>query len=164
MYDIIKYPNLILKEQMPEFNFSNPILDPIELEKNIIETMFSYKGIGLAANQIGLRTRVFAMGTADGPELTRAYFNPSVLKQSEETADEQEGCLSFPGIFLKVKRPERILCKWQNSNGEWQTGEFAGYGCKCFLHELDHLDGVVFKEKVSRLKWDLATKKLKRKK
>lgn len=161
MYNIIKHPNRILEERMPEFEFNNPIVDPKELEQKLIETMFAYKAIGLAANQVGLKTRVFVMGTVDGPELTRAYFNPSVLDMYEETYDEIEGCLSFPGIYVKIKRPVKISCRWQDSSGEWQEGEFAGYGSKCFLHELDHLDGIVYKEKVSRLKWDLAVKKSK---
>lgn len=161
MYTILTYPNPLLSKEMPKFDFANPIIDPIELEKNLIETMFANRGIGLAANQVGIETRVFVMGTVDGPELTHAYFNPSILNTSEELIDEMEGCLSFPNVFVKVKRPSQIMCSWQNSKGEWQVGEFVGYGCKCFLHELDHLDGITFKSKVSRLKWDLAIRKTK---
>lgn len=163
MYTIIQYPDPILKEKMPNFDFTNPILDPIELEKNLIETMFAHNGIGLSANQVGIKTRVFVMGTKNGPELTKAYFNPEVIKPSDEEENLLEGCLSFPNIFVKVKRPKNIRCIWQNSKGEVEQGEFVGYGCKCFLHELDHLNGVVFKEKVGRLKWDLSIKKSKRK-
>lgn len=163
MYEIIHYPNIILQEKMPIFNFENPIIDPIELEKNLIETMFNHNGIGLAANQVGIKARVFVMGTKEGPEITKAYFNPIVVHDSESTDNLYEGCLSFPNMFVKVKRPKFIQCIWQNSKGQVEEGEFTGYGCKCFLHELDHLDGIVFKEKVSRLKWDLALKKSKRK-
>ncbi|NBP02006.1 MAG: peptide deformylase [Proteobacteria bacterium] len=164
MLNIVHYPDPILAEKMPNFDFAHPIMDPEELEKVLIETMFKNNGIGLSANQVGIRTRVFVMGTKHGPELTRAYFNPQVLNNEEDYADLPEGCLSFPNIFVKVKRPLKITCSWQNTKGEFQIGDFQGYGCKCFLHELDHLDGFVFKDKVSRLKWDLAIKKAKRKK
>lgn len=163
MLEIVHYPNPILSERMPKFDFENPIMNPIELEKQMIEFMFSNNGIGLAANQVGIKTRVFVMGTKDGPEFTKAYFNPAVIETSEDTANLAEGCLSFPNIFVKVKRPVKISCTWQDSTGKFKMGDFIGYGCKCFLHELDHLDGIVFKDKVGKIKWNFAMKRLKRK-
>jgi peptide deformylase len=75
----------------------------------------------------------------------------------------EEGCLSFPGIFVNIKRPRAIKARWQNSKGEFVEGEFTGYDCKCFLHELDHLEGIVFQDRVSPLKWAMGVKKSKRK-
>lgn len=159
---IVKFPDIILRERMPEFDFSNPPCDPVQLEKEMIELMFKEDGIGLAANQAGIRARMFVMGHRDYPESAQAFFNPMVVAHVDDIEDLEEGCLSFPGIFVKIKRPKKILARWQNSKGEWQESEFDGYNCKCFLHELDHLEGIVFQDRVSTLKWSLAVKKSKR--
>ena len=164
MLNIVKFPNPILRERIPEFDFSNPSHDPIQLEKDMIETMLSLDGIGLAANQIGIKARVFTMGHRGNPDEAQAFFNPMVAATVNEVEDLEEGCLSFPGIYVTIKRPKKILARWQNSKGEWQESEFDGYNCKCFLHELDHLEGIVFQDRVSTLKWAMAAKKSKKRK
>jgi peptide deformylase len=159
MLEIKRYPDPILFDRMPEFNFLDPILDPKQLEKEMIETMFQNNGIGLSANQVGIRTRVFVMGSREEPHLAQAFFNPLIVSWTDSIEDMPEGCLSFPKIFVKIKRPTAIKAKWQNSSGEWMEGEFQNYNCKCFLHELDHLEGITFRDRVSALKWSLAVKK-----
>ena len=125
--------------------------------------MYEHDGIGLAANQAGIRARVFVMGHKDRPDAGMAFFNPEVIENTDDIEDLEEGCLSFPGIFVKIKRPRAIKARWQNPKGELMEAEFTGYECKCFLHELDHLEGIVFKDRVSSLKWSMSSKKLKRK-
>jgi peptide deformylase len=164
MLKIVKFPNEILRQQVEDFDFENCILDPEKLEAELIETMFAYDGIGLAAPQVGITVRVFVMGHRDNPEMAQAFFNPIVVKTVDEVEDLEEGCLSFPGVYVNIKRPKKILARWQNSLGEWQESEFDGYNCKCFLHELDHLEGVVFQDRVSTLKWAMAVKKSKKRK
>ena len=159
MLNIIKFPNDILRERMPEFDFSNPISDPKQLEQDMLETMYAYDGLGLSANQVGIRARVFTMGHKDFKESAQAFFNPVIVANTDNIVDMEEGCLSFPGVYVKIKRPSAIKAKWQNSSGEWEEGEFSGYECKVFLHEYDHLEGVVFKDRVSTLKWALGVKK-----
>lgn len=159
---INKYPDPILRERLPEFDFSNPLVDPKILEKDMIATMLEHNGIGLSANQVGLRTRVFVMGHKSDPDSARAFFNPEVVANVDQLDDLVEGCLSFPDIYVNIKRPRKIKARWQNSTGEWEEGEFEGYACKCFLHELDHLEGIVFQDRVSSLKWALAVKKSKK--
>ena len=161
--NILRFPDPILRERMPEFDFSNPSTDPVQLEKDMLETMFRYDGIGLAANQVGIKARMFVMGHRDNPEGGTAFFNPIVVANTEGMDDLEEGCLSFPGIFVKIKRPKAIKAQWQNAKGEVVEGTFEGYECKCFLHELDHLEGIVFQDRVSPLKWALGVKKSKRK-
>lgn len=159
--NIVKFPDQILRERIPEFDFENPSTDPKQLEKEMIETMFANDGMGLAANQVGIRARVFVMGHKNFPENAQAFFNPIVVANTDDINDLEEACLSFPGIYVNIKRPRAIKARWQNSLGEWEESEFSGYDCKCFLHELDHLEGIVFQDRVSTLKWALAVKKSK---
>jgi peptide deformylase len=164
MMKIIKFPDTILREKMPGFDFSNPVQDPIQLEKDLIDCMLAHNGMGLSANQVGIRTRVFVMGHTTHPEKAQAFFNPEIIKTVDEIEDLEEGCLSFPGIYVNIKRPKKIQARWQNSAGEWEEGVLQGYDCKCFLHELDHLEGIVFQDRVSEIKWALAVKKNKKNK
>jgi peptide deformylase len=161
MLKILYYPAPILREKIPEFDFQNPTEDPVQLEKDMLETMYRNNGIGLSANQVGKRIRMFVMGNSLAPEEGRAFFNPMVVAHTDDLDDLPEGCLSFPEIFVKVKRPKKIKARWQNSRGEWQEGEFTDYACKCFLHELDHLEGITFQDRVSELRWNLAKNKRK---
>jgi peptide deformylase len=162
--NILKYPNKILQERIPEFDFNNTEFDPISLEKEMLGLMLRNNGIGLAANQVGLKVRMFVMGDAENPQQAQAFYNPMVVEHLDQIIELEEGCLSFPGVYVKVKRPTKILARWQNSKGEWQQGELSGYDCVCFLHELDHLEGIIFKDRVSSLKWALAVKKSKKRK
>ena len=164
MLKLITYPNPILTEKMPEFDFANPVMDPVELEKELIETMFAHNGIGLSANQAGIRTRVFAMGHIDIPDQAKAFFNPEIVANVDQLSDYEEGCLSFPNIYVKLKRPASIKVKYQNSKGEEQFAILEGIECRCFLHEFDHLEGITFQDRASTLKWALAVKKSQKRK
>jgi len=161
MLKLVTFPNTILAERMPDFDFENPVMDPKELEKQMIEFMFANSGLGLAANQIGIRTRVFTMGHSQDPESAQAFFNPIIENISEELYDVEEGCLSFPGIFVKIKRPRKIQVTYQTSSGETKTEILEDYNAKCFLHEYDHLEGITYKDRTSALKWAMAIKKSK---
>lgn len=164
MLKIIKFPDDILRERMPEFDFDNPPMDPVQLEKDLLETMYASDAVGLAANQVGIKTRVFVMGHRSLPDNGQAFFNPVIEATVSDLDEFEEGCLSFPGVFIPVKRPKRIKAKWQNSAGELQEAELSGYECVAFLHEFDHLEGIVFKDRVSTLKWALGVKKSQSKK
>ena len=161
MFEIVKFPHPILRSQMPMFDFEHPIMDPKELEKRMIDTMISNRGLGLSANQCGVETSVFVMGHPQMPENATAFFNPKIVANTDDIKDLEEGCLSFPGIYVNIKRPTAIKAQWQDSNGKLCESEFSGYECKCFLHEYDHLQGIVFSDRVSQLKWAMAIKKLK---
>ena len=136
------------------------------LELTMIDFMSKNKGIGLAANQIGLTKRVFVMGSnnIEGFPLPFAVFNPKILESSQELSLDQEGCLSYPNLWLNIKRPEMIVVEYQTSKGDTITAEMNGLISRCFQHELDHLDGVCFVDKVSKLKLQLAMKKLRKNK
>jgi peptide deformylase len=134
------------------------------LEKDMCEFMIASNGIGLAANQIGIAKRVFVMGSNNilGFPTPFAVFNPKIIEASTEMILDQEGCLSYPGLFLTVKRPSWIIAEYQNSCGDTIEAKFEGYLAKCFQHELDHLDGICFVDKVSQMKLNLAMKKLRK--
>lgn len=156
---IVTYPHDILINEMPDFHFDNPVMDAKELEKTLIETMLANGGIGLSANQIGIHTKVFSMGHSGDRASATAFFNPQIISASTELNDMVEGCLSFPNIFVKIKRPTSIHAKWQNSNGEWEEATMDGYNAKCFCHEYDHLHGIAMSDRISNLKWQFAVKK-----
>ena len=154
---LIKYPNEILAREVKDVDLENPGFDPKELKTEMVKFMIDSNGIGLAANQIGLDAKVFVMG--DSEENSTMCINPTVLQYTEDTQDDIEGCLSFPNIFVKIKRPKEILAEWYDENLEKQTVKIEGYSAKCYLHELDHLLGITFKDRASNLKWNMASKK-----
>ena len=123
--------------------------------------MVHSNGIGLAANQIGITKRFFAIGSESFDKIQKPVimWNPSIVRASEEKTLNVEGCLSFPGLFVKVLRPERVTVRWQNLKGETLMQHLDGYEAKCFQHELDHLDGITFDQRVSKMRWDMAKKK-----
>ena len=161
MLTLVKHPNEILDKYVPEFDFDNsPVPAPL-LELQMLELMVSENGIGLAANQIGLDARVFTMKTQLLEDVIApfAVFNPEVISVSEEMEADYEGCLSFPNLFFKVNRPKAIVVKFLDRHKKECIIELSGIDARCFLHELDHLNGICFIDRVSKLKLDLAIKK-----
>ena len=154
---LLYYPNVWLEKEVKSVDLENPGFDPKELHKQMIDVMLSSKGIGLSANQIGLDAKVFVMG--DKPDNTNICINPTVLEYTEDTVLDLEGCLSFPHIYVKIKGPKEILAEFYDENLEKQVVKIDGYSAKCYLHELDHLLGITMKDRVSKLKWDMAVKK-----
>ena len=127
----------------------------------MVRAMIDANGMGLAANQIGITKRFFAIGhnTFDTFKKNAIIWNPLIKKQSEEKVFDVEGCLSFPGIFVKVERPKQIEVQYETTQGETKTARLDGMESKCFQHELDHLEGITFNKRVSKLRWDMAKKK-----
>jgi len=128
----------ILKTKLEPFNFYTPPCDPIKLAKDLTETMISNHGLGLAANQVGLPYRVFVLTG----EQVYACFNPRIVDISSEMVYINEGCLSYPGMVVKIKRPRAIKVRFTMPNGETTTTKFDGLTSRCFQHELDHLNGI----------------------
>jgi peptide deformylase len=149
-------PDPILKQQAIDWDFETD-QDAEQIESEMISLMKTFKGIGLAANQVGLLRRVFTIQLKDREPF--AMFNPKVTSQSSTIQDTEEGCLSFPDLWLGVKRPQSIEAEYLDKTGKQCTITLTGTDARCFLHELDHLDGIVFTEKVSQMKLMLARKK-----
>lgn len=155
--NLVYYPNPILDKALTEVNVEDPGFDPVKLKKDMIDLMVKSKGLGLSACQVGLNYKLFVMG--ESHKTSMMVINPEIIEVSEETVNEFEGCLSFPGIFVNISRPVSVSARWLDENFESHEGTIEGYGARCFLHEYEHLNGVVYKSKVSRLKWDRAFKK-----
>lgn len=132
------HPTLL--QEVEDFDFANPPVDPIELANNLIETMKHHKGLGLAANQCGLPYRCFALWSAE----PLVIFNPRIIDQTGEFIELDEGCLTYPNLFIKIKRPKAIKVRFQDAFGETHTEKFIGMTARGFLHEMDHLDGIVY--------------------
>lgn len=177
LLSVLKFPEPILKQMAkPIDKFDSKLKN---IAKNMLFTMYKAPGIGLAAPQIGHSIRMFVIDTqfdrervtsADGTERTDySNFNPLVLINPEILESEgeqvcQEGCLSFPGVFEDVKRSEKIIVQYQNLSGELVKLEAHGMQAICIQHELDHLNGIVFIERLSQLKKTLLLKKFSKKK
>jgi peptide deformylase len=145
----------ILKQEVAPFDFSNPPVDPLDLVTDLSETMLENNGIGLSANQCGLPYRVFVML---GQELIPC-FNPRIVDMSQETIVMEEGCLTYPDLFVKVKRPRRIKVRYAEPNGNIVTKTFDGMTARVFQHELDHLDGINYQQRANRYHLEQARKK-----
>jgi peptide deformylase len=134
------------------------------LMDDMLETMYAAPGIGLAAIQVGQPVRVIVMDLArEGEEpQPRHFVNPQILWASEETAPFEEGCLSVPEIFDEVERPARVKLRYLNYQGETIEEDAEGLYAVCIQHEMDHLNGVLFIDHLSRLKRDRAVAKVKK--
>ncbi len=155
---LVKSDDNILRTQCDEFDFNNPPFDPVEFSKEMVKFMYDNNGIGLAANQVGVGYRIFAMR---GQPENFVCFNPRIVQYSNETVVLEEGCLSYPGLIVKVKRPQHIRCRFQTPNGDTLTKQFTGITARVFQHEIDHLDGVIFYNKANRVHRDQALRRWK---
>lgn len=148
-----------LTEKCEDFDFNDPPFDPIEFAQNLVKFMYENNGLGLAANQVGVPYRIFAM--RGSPENFVCY-NPKIVQNSEQTISLEEGCLSYPGLLVKVKRPEFVRVRFTNPNGDTITKQFIGMSARVFQHEYDHLEGIRFFDKANKFHRDRAMRKWKR--
>lgn len=165
---LILAPDSFLEIQVREFDYSK--YNPATMSFDMIKLMNDQGGLGLAANQVGINSQIFVMK----PVLNKTdvnwlgsvtVINPKIVAVSEETFTEVEGCLSYPGIFLKVNRPRKIAVEYdmltQNGDTVIHVGQtYEDIDARIFLHEYDHLFGIQFIDRVSNLKKQMSLKKL----
>jgi len=156
MMKLIHEPDPILKQKAEPWDFKNHINAAV-VEQEMLSIMKTNNGIGLAANQVGLLRRIFVLQLQDGRKI--GCFNPYILIGDNDLIHDQEGCLSFPNLWLKVKRHNKITAAYLDNTGKQCIIELEGIDSRCFQHELDHLDGITFTEYVSDLKLQIARKK-----
>jgi peptide deformylase len=132
-------------------------VDAPMLTNVMLDRMIEMGGVALSAPQVGLDMSMFVMGI---DQVRVEVFNPIIISYSKEKDLMNEGSLTFPGISVLIKRPVSITVEYFNKNGEIQHNEFQGLTARIFQHAFDHLQGTTIKDRVSKLKWDMATKRL----
>lgn len=159
VYEIHKYGDPILKQKAEPVTEFNEDLE--KMMGDMLETMYSANGLGLAATQVGILKRVIVIdiGTRESPKVLR-LANPEILELSREKQEFEEGCLSFPGITEKIYRPAKVRVKARDSHGNEITVEGEGLASVALQHEIDHLNGVVFINRMSAVKRMLLSKQL----
>jgi len=157
IFNLVSEDHPVLKKVLPEFDFNNPAVDPNEFASSLVETCKLHNGNGLSANQVGIKARVFVMG--QGNEYI-ACFNPTIIAASSEEVHMVEGCLSFPMLALRITRPAGVVVDYQDYNGEHHQANFVGISARCFLHELDHMNGIMYTSRVKPLALQFGLKKL----
>jgi peptide deformylase len=146
----------MLSDEIPLYRDPLPNYEMSDLIKRLKMTMKLFNGVGLSANQCGIYERVFVIGT---DQFQIACINPEVLEVSENVVKDNEGCLSFPGMFLKVPRPVSVKARFMDEFGETKEMWLDGLTARCYLHELDHMNGIKFTDKVGNVSIQMARKK-----
>lgn len=154
---LVEEKNQILKTKSTPWDWDSDG-EVAELAQSMLKAMFENNGIGLSAPQVGINKRLFVMGNQ-----AQSYvcINPEIIT-TEGTAKDQEGCLSFPGLWLHIARPERVQVKYQDILGRWHERWLNGLQARVFQHEYDHLDGICFVDRASKLSLELAQKRRKK--
>ena len=163
MIQVFQYPHETLLQTSTSWTETDVIQgydDREKFERDMIKLMLEERGMGLAANQIGITKKFFAIGhdSFDTFQKHAIIRNPQVINSSEEKVIDVEGCLSFKDIFIKVERPKVIEVQYETTQGKTEFAKLDGMESKCFQHELDHLDGITFNKRVSKLRWQMANK------
>ena len=159
IFSLVPETHPALKKILKEFDFTNPPVNTTTFASSLVETCKKYGGIGLSANQCGYEHRVFVMGANDN---FVAFFNPEITWSSEQTIKNEEGCLSFPDLFLTVERPAEIEVAYHDYMGQKKTAKFTGLTARYFQHEMDHMNGILYTHRVKPLSLQMALKKKKK--
>ena len=161
---ILVEPNKILRTK-------STLVDKVDkdlqiLMDDMLETMYAAPGIGLAAIQIGVAKRIIVLDIApkDSPRNPMYFINPEIVQKSENHSTYEEGCLSVPGQFAEIDRPEKCHIKYLDYNGEKKEIKAEGMLATCIQHEMDHLEGILFIDYLSKLKKTMIIKKLSKQK
>lgn len=155
-YKLIPYDDVLLTKPL----VYKPVEDKKEFAENLENAARFFNGIGLSANQVGIDNRIFCVVFN---QFNETFFDPQIVEYSDDETLFEEGCLSQPGVFIKLKRPTKIRIEYTTREGERITADFGGITARIIQHEYDHMEGTNFLNRASRLKKDLALKKAKKK-
>lgn len=147
----------MMKQRIPEYDITllpNPVMT--HTINRLKMTMKLYNGLGLSANQCGVFERVFIVGNE---EIVIVCINPKLIKASDDLIKDNEGCLSFPGLFLKIERASSVEVEYYDLQGKKYNTTFTGLTARCFLHELDHMNGITMDKHVKPLALKMAKDK-----
>ena len=155
---LVKHPNKWLHTKVNPFDYEK--LDAAQISEDMIKAMAEFGGIGLSANQVALDAQIFVMQPTVTPGLAAfEVINPIIFEVSEETQLGPEGCLSYPDLWPHVKRPKQVTAKFFDKNQKECILTLVDLDARCFLHEYDHLQGITFEDRISRLKLNIARKR-----
>lgn len=149
MFSLVSETDPILRQKLEPFDFDNPPVDPKDLFEQMKEAMMKNNGLGLSACQVGLPYRMFVLGDPSNEDSIFPVFNPLIVDTSEDVILLEEGCLSFPMLYLKIKRYESVRVRFADVNGEIETQKLSGLTARVFQHEFDHMEGVLFIERAN---------------
>ena len=157
---ILTEPNKILRQVSKQVEKVGD--EEKKIMDDMLETMYAAPGIGLAAVQIGILRRLVVIDISKGEEKKKPIFliNPSIVYQSKKTSVYEEGCLSLPGQFAEIERPAECTIRYIDYNGKEKELKADGLLATCIQHEVDHLNGILFIDYLSKLKKDMIIKKL----
>ncbi|MDP7368660.1 MAG: peptide deformylase [Candidatus Pacebacteria bacterium] len=145
IYDLVKPTDEILHTQTETFDFKEPPIDPMELFEDMKETMIKHEGLGLACPQVGLPYRMFVFGHHLDTENIVGVFNPQIVDIPDgKKLRYTEACLTYPDLYIDIKRPDKIRVRYTTHEGVTDTIKFDGLTSRIFQHEYDHLEGVMF--------------------
>lgn len=153
---VLKYPDPFLFKKVKEVVHFDQMLKKEASE--MINLMKQSEGVGLAANQVGLDKQIFVMQCTQDKE-PYVFINPEIIEASQDNTPYQEGCLSFPNLYIELERSKQVRLKWQDIDGLEKTEEFSGLEAVCVQHELDHLNGIVFVNKLKPAKKQIVLNK-----
>lgn len=157
---ILRYPDPRLKTvATPVTQFDDAL---VKLTQDMAETMYDAPGVGLAATQVNVHKRIIVIDVTDDKSGLTVFINPEIIDASKESKVYEEGCLSVPGIYEKVERPDTVKVRAQNVKGEWFEIDCDELLAVCIQHEIDHLNGKVFVEYLSQLKQTRIKTKMKK--
>lgn len=158
---LIHFADPVMRTKPPVFDFHQEGMEKAEELADVLhKKMLQLNGFGLSANQVGIPYRMFVFGNT---EQRFAMFNPTVVGVSREESVMEEGCLSFPGFFLTLRRPEQVTLDYQDEKGETHLKTFRGIAARVILHEYDHMEGINFTYHASNFKLNYALNKIKKK-
>ena len=152
---LITGQNSILLQPAQKFDFNSPPCDPWDLAEALVKIMIENNGMGLSACQVGIPYSVFAMIG----EPNHVMFNPKIVDVSDQKIELEEGCLSFPGVVAPITRPIHVKIRFTGPDGQTTTKKFTGMSARVVQHEMDHLNGVLFFNHLSRIKREQIFKK-----
>ena len=156
IYTLLEPDHPLLLTALPEITAETEPEDRKELLDNMVETMKHYGGIGLSANQCGIPIRMFVFGDNENYV---PCFNPRIIETAGELIPIEEGCLTYPGLFVKIFRPDMVTATFEDENRELHKETFTGLMARVFLHEMDHMEGIDFTSRAGKMALDIAKRK-----
>ena len=156
IYKLLEPEHKLLLHPLPEITAETEPESRQELLDNMVETMKHYGGIGFSANQCGIPIRMFVFGDNENYV---PCFNPRIIETAGELIPIEEGCLTYPGLFVKIFRPDMVTATFEDENRELHKETFTGLMARVFLHEMDHMEGIDFTSRAGKMALDIAKRK-----